>query len=337
MLSLSLSVLAMTVLFVFVDSKRRGEELKKLINQKLEENEEKANIAEYIDASTKDGDTYNQIINKSRFECKVLISTSVLDNGVNIKDKELKNIILLTLDKVGNIQSLGRKRLENKDAVNVYIPKFTETDLNKKLAQVKQNLIEYEKIKNDAAKYVFDYYKHRTTGNMAIIRMDGNDYKYNTFAYIKFKYEEKNLLKLLDKCKHGSDTCMKELLSWYGIERNEEFCKYTDNEYIIYKELKYYADNKFQTKDKQEFIDDFKVRCDDLMGKDPSDRNDRSKPYSIVRTNNRLVRLKMPFIFKETGDYIFVEYNQEDNVTNRDGGEKVQENNTVIRGKGENL
>lgn len=168
---------------------------------------------------------------------------------------------------------------------------------------------------------------------MAIIRMDGNDYKYNIFAYVKFKYKENNLLKLLEECKNGSDTCMKELLSWYGLERDEELCKYTDNEFIIFKELEYYADNKFQTKDKQKFLDDFNAKADELLGKDSSENVSRKCPYTIRRANNRIKRLKMPFIFKETGDYIFVEYNKEDNVTNAEGGEKVQENNTVIREK----
>ena len=55
---------------------------------------------------------------------RVLISTSVLDNGFSIKDKEVKNIALFTDDKIEFLQELGRVRLEPNQKVKIYISKM---------------------------------------------------------------------------------------------------------------------------------------------------------------------------------------------------------------------
>ncbi len=65
--------------------------------------------------------TFNEIKNESRFSCRVLITTTVLDNGVNLHDKQLKNIVLPTHNKTEFIQMIGRKRRAEGDEVKLYI------------------------------------------------------------------------------------------------------------------------------------------------------------------------------------------------------------------------
>jgi superfamily II DNA or RNA helicase len=74
-------------------------------------------------ASQMDKDELDNIIINNRFECKCLIATKVIDNGININDSLLTNIVIIALDKVDFIQMLGRKRIDIKEAqnINLYI------------------------------------------------------------------------------------------------------------------------------------------------------------------------------------------------------------------------
>ena len=75
-----------------------------------------------IKSGTK-SDELTSIINDSVFKKKVLIATKALDNGINIKDELLTNIVILAWDKVSTLQMLGRKRIkiDNPQEVNLYI------------------------------------------------------------------------------------------------------------------------------------------------------------------------------------------------------------------------
>ena len=71
---------------VFVTSKSMAKNLKDIITNK------KVSI---ITADTKeDNEDLKSIINNSKFNSDVLICTKVLDNGVNIQDEEVKNIVI---------------------------------------------------------------------------------------------------------------------------------------------------------------------------------------------------------------------------------------------------
>lgn len=82
------------------------------------------------------------IIENERFECKVLITTSVLDNGINIKDDEVVNIIIESFNEVTFIQMLGRKRINILDAqcVNLYIPMRNSSHYTKKIEQLEDKM-----------------------------------------------------------------------------------------------------------------------------------------------------------------------------------------------------
>lgn len=66
----------------------------------------------------------DDIIRFNKQSARVLIATSVLDNGINIKDIELRNLVIIADTKTEFIQMLGRKRKEEQSEerkVQVYI------------------------------------------------------------------------------------------------------------------------------------------------------------------------------------------------------------------------
>ncbi|MBS7210804.1 MAG: DEAD/DEAH box helicase [Lachnospiraceae bacterium] len=76
-----------------------------------------------ITADTRENNVINEIVQKGRFSCKVLVATKLLDNGVSIKDSQLRNIVIDTISRTEFVQMLGRKRLfDTDDMVTLYIP-----------------------------------------------------------------------------------------------------------------------------------------------------------------------------------------------------------------------
>ena len=103
---------------IFVDNKTEGKKLSKRLN-------EKGVITTYLDSrsrtSEKDEEqlAWNKLKTKGTLEGKVLITTSVLDNGFSIRDKDICHIVLCTHDKTEFLQELGRCRLEKEQVVNL--------------------------------------------------------------------------------------------------------------------------------------------------------------------------------------------------------------------------
>ena len=122
---------------VFVPSTKMGKQLQEMLGEEYavlvtaEAKKRKKNVADDDDDdATK---AYQAICEKKNFSKKVLISTSVLDNGVNIEDPHLKNIAILVFDKVAFLQMLGRKRCEEGESVNLYIREYNKKSLNYRL------------------------------------------------------------------------------------------------------------------------------------------------------------------------------------------------------------
>lgn len=72
--------------------------------------------SEYLNSGNKDESlAFRQITQNECFGCQMLFTTKVLDNGVNLKDKAIKHIIIEQTDMVEFMQCLGRKRVQSPD------------------------------------------------------------------------------------------------------------------------------------------------------------------------------------------------------------------------------
>ena len=81
---------------------------------------------------------WESIINENRFLAQVLITTKVLDNGVNIDDELVKHIVIEETEETEFLQMLGRKRVlnssEKKAKVNVYLNTKTIGEIRKQFS-----------------------------------------------------------------------------------------------------------------------------------------------------------------------------------------------------------
>lgn len=121
--------------------------------------------AEIIKSGTK-SEELTSIINESKFNSKVLICTKAMDNGINIKDVSVKNVVVMAWDRITFIQEVGRIRVDitNAPEIKLYIPckkKSSFSSLIKFTYEPKSNLIELHKnnFKEFNKRYDFDYDK----------------------------------------------------------------------------------------------------------------------------------------------------------------------------------
>lgn len=157
---------------IFIDDKEKCEkvkvELKKTANDKkyplvIEDEKSKKKIEKVfaVDADSKKESAYQWIINNERLnkDTYVLISTSVLDNGVNLTG--IKNIVISDMSKVKCLQMIGRARRNNNDEhKTVYIKKFGINEVEKRkesLEKQKEAYHKYELIYGEESRCIEDY------------------------------------------------------------------------------------------------------------------------------------------------------------------------------------
>lgn len=210
---------------IFINSKKQGNELCNEINSVCGEN-----TAVFLNADNKRSkdmtDTYQNLLNNERFENKVLITTNVIYNGVNIKDKALKNIVIPMTTVPIMKQQIGRKRLSAGDnSLNVYFPKASYDDIRK---HFKKNIDDYFEIRNAEHSIA--------TGNVTAINgLYGEISKYiyaktvpqypqphiilnvSMLANMKLHFEAMFNLFMLHRLKDDEDAYIKVLLEHLGI------------------------------------------------------------------------------------------------------------------------
>ncbi|MBZ9635523.1 DEAD/DEAH box helicase family protein [Clostridium sp. FP1] len=111
-------------------------------------------FGEDICAIVKAGDKteeLNNIISNSKFECKILCATKAMDNGINLNDDKLTNIVIMSWDRITFMQMLGRKRIDINDAqeVNLYIPTRYKKSFINKLKDCTDKQLEVDLFKAD--------------------------------------------------------------------------------------------------------------------------------------------------------------------------------------------
>lgn len=202
---------------IFVTSKDKGNAIVDELNGICE--------CSFITKDTKidECDDLKGIINSSKFNSKVLVCTKAMDNGINIEDEKLKNIVIMSYDKTTFIQELGRIRFDINDApiINLYIhtrsySTFT-TLLEKKIEPTQAKIEEFN---TDKVLFNMKYDRnfHELPSNIFIKVKDGNfDINLNGHArLLKDKYFVEGMI---ESFKVDKDFAfIKEQLSWLGLE-----------------------------------------------------------------------------------------------------------------------
>lgn len=119
---------------IFVREKIFGNALRDKLLQVI------SDIPEVITANTKDSKIYNALLSKEKMPAKIIITTKVLDVGVNIKTSDLNVVLFEGPDIVEAKQMIGRKRVGEGERLKVYFHTPNVSTL-KKRAQKLENAI----------------------------------------------------------------------------------------------------------------------------------------------------------------------------------------------------
>lgn len=205
----------------------------KKIIAKLEEEEKrvrKCNVA-FVNADNKYNKTMSNIIHNSKYNETVLITTKVLDNGVNIKDCAVKHIVIPFSYRVEFLQMLGRKRTENNEVVNLYIQYPNSSDMFSKSKYTKRLFEKYNKVNELTER--FDYlYKCGINNQISQQRMDAELKKANeqmTSIMQDFWNEDKSVQNLFYIDKYRNLRC--NPFSTFQLIILEKFYMNLDNDF----------------------------------------------------------------------------------------------------------
>ncbi|WP_373153931.1 helicase-related protein [Clostridium sp. AUH-JLR23] len=193
---------------IFVKSIPQGKDIYRQLSKSLGEGVvflDKESADEGTDIQRK---TFKLLIEDETFYQKVLITTSLLDNGVNIRSFDLKNIVCFDDDPIEIVQMIGRKRFIN--GQNDYFDLFLINESNQSLAvslgnsiskkkkfiSVKKDIEEYQEL--DSVHYLNtkegEAYRNMSYFNPYIPHFF--KYSYNYLGYSKVCTEIKNLNQL---------------------------------------------------------------------------------------------------------------------------------------------
>lgn len=176
---------------VFIKSKELGKNIETTLKNK--------NIStSFISSATKDSEPYKQIIKNESFDdTQVLITTAVIDNGINIKDSTVTNIIISIFDYVSFIQMLGRIRRKPDTNINLYLYDYP---INSLRADYKNNY------KNLLIRLTFEHLTPKQQEKQAKFYLDTHGFNlknnaiyFNVLSKIKLINSLRQLLPLIKK------------------------------------------------------------------------------------------------------------------------------------------
>lgn len=110
---------------IFVNSRAEYDDIVKILKDNSSIND---NDITFLSADDKNESSYQLISRKEKIKVRILVSTIVLDNGINIRDNQLKHIVINSWDPVSMVQMAGRKRRSVNETVNLYFKTVVEED-----------------------------------------------------------------------------------------------------------------------------------------------------------------------------------------------------------------
>lgn len=266
---------------ILVNNKKVGENLAKEIG----------NNATFITAESKDSKNddriiYNQIIKEEKFSCKVLICTSALDNGINLKDNLLKHIVMFSYDKTEFLQMLGRKRVLDGEKVNLYLCCRKLHQFNAKLHTINKQIEAICCYKNNNLTFLNRYFIDTPSDfslSKGLFYFDKlNRIRINNLAEKKLYKAKVYYEEIIDKLNSGfKESFIYEQLCWLGLEKSydeKSWISYVNSNKNISKFLKF-LDDHCDIELSDEFLYNFQKEFKNLVttayDKQDGDRPDR--------------------------------------------------------------
>jgi hypothetical protein len=142
------------------------------------------------------------------FQEQIMCTTKVMDCGVNIKDTDLKHIIVDMADISSLIQCIGRKRIQDNEKIILYIKDKKGNSIVRRLESI-QNKLNYANIlfEKGSIALVQENAHRNTYGNLIYDVINKNELKLekkvNDLMYFTYKLNEEIYTKILQDKEDG--------------------------------------------------------------------------------------------------------------------------------------
>lgn len=193
---------------IFVDNKDYGKQLKKELELKFDG---KCDIEgnPYVSFITSDYkndyealEQVTELTLQSKQNSKILIATAVLDNGINVHDRDLRNLVIIADTKIEFLQMLGRKRKDT-GRVKLFLALRDKNHFEKRYYRNKQKL--------ELADSVFSYIEDQ------IRMLSSNGLEVERTEVEAIRTQHKFLLSRLIEDKISVEDVKSLFMSWNGV------------------------------------------------------------------------------------------------------------------------
>lgn len=200
-----------------------------------------------------------EIEKNNKFNCKILFTTQMLDNGINIIDRELKHIFININDFDIVQQCIGRKRfIDRDDKVNIYIQRLSKKGIKGSLNSFMKPLSKLKDFNNMSNKEFVEKYGRLNVDGLIyeIPNSDkGNGAKHKVNVALKYKLENE-LSEYLEMNSIKSAFPNIDLITKrYGLKSyNVKSLEKELDKVGLGKEIEKFLNKKMFEKDKEKFI-----------------------------------------------------------------------------------
>lgn len=302
---------------IFVDSIKKGQDI-----QELFEKEKIESI--FIDAKSREHEdileTLRDIVQKEYFSKKVLVTTSVMDNGISINDIELRNMIIMADTEEEFIQMLGRKRyFSDNEELEVYVIRKEMGDFKNRLADTEQCLkfiSEFSKYDSEKKagvileKILMSDVWYRCAKSTCFVKDD--ILTLNAFASEQYSYLQEYYQNLIERFKkEGGYAFTRQQAEWLRYENTDEVINNSKDKLVA--EINNILDDHINEELSQELNEEIREKIRGKLksllsttsGSEEKDiiemgKPSKGRPFSEERFNRIMKCLHIEYTMKKT-------------------------------------
>lgn len=285
---------------IFVDSKASGKDFCRTLGN---------DACDYLDSASKETETWASIVKDKKFDKQVLVTTAVLDNGVDIVDNAVRNIVIIADNRTAIVQMAGRKRLAPNERVNLWICDLSEKVLSNRRSNCKSCLDWFDKYERYAAAQKYDAFIEE-------IWRSGDQTLFKLFRYSKgivypnrlAQYVLKRRWLFFKQILDGKTSFRAEVESWFGIKSDG---------ITAVEQLNLFCHQNcgipLSDDSANHLRDLISYSCDEVGFKEPQMK--RKNCLKGVALTNRLAKIGLPYYVEDSKKTLII-HAKEDNIQN---------------------
>ena len=290
---------------IFVETKERGQELHKNFPD-----------SEYMDADTKDNkpEFMGNLVKEEAFKSKFLITTAVFENGCNIKDTDVKIVVIENINPVSIVQMAGRRRkCYPSDTFSLYlkVPSIAHLKQLRYLAVNNLHLISLaEECPN---KFMQEFINSNNSNCLAnIISVDNSRYAFDWLTKCVFQDNTDYYDELIECILKGGirGYCSRIANECFGQEFCDKMLKQSSesNIFELSSWLENYISKILSVEEFKEFVSEFKRKYTSIVGVTNSEnRGKQRQDVGYTWFNNRMKKHSLPFeLISLSGEQYFL-------------------------------